>query len=47
MQVRGLNKTALPFLVGTKYDVYYGLDRSEQEAVADQVRRGALPVRRC
>ena len=29
-QVRALNKTALPFLIGTKYDVFYGLEKSDQ-----------------
>lgn len=29
-QVRALNKTALPFLIGTKYDVFYSLDHADQ-----------------
>jgi hypothetical protein len=30
-QVRGLNKNALPFLVGTKYDLFAAMERGEQE----------------
>jgi GTP-binding protein of the ras superfamily involved in termination of M-phase len=33
-QVRGLNKNALPFLVGTKYDLFYAMDKAEQEVSA-------------
>ena len=28
--MRALNKAALPFLVGTKYDVFYALDHADQ-----------------
>lgn len=37
-QSRGFNKTAIPLLVGTKYDVYCTLPKEEQEEIARQVR---------
>ncbi len=44
-QVRGLNKSALPFLVGTKYDAFTALDASAQAAVTDQARKYAKAMR--
>lgn len=40
-QVRGLNTNALPFLVGTKYDLFYAMDPMEQEDIATQARKYA------
>jgi len=39
-QGRGFNKTAIPVLVGTKYDHFVNLSREEQEEISNQVRRG-------
>ncbi|GAC99699.1 hypothetical protein PHSY_007302 [Pseudozyma hubeiensis SY62] len=38
-QARGFNKTAIPFLVGTKYDHYATLPREEQDEITKQARR--------
>jgi hypothetical protein len=35
--VRGLNHHALPFLVGTKFDSFYALDKAEQAAAGLRV----------
>lgn len=40
-QSRSYNKTAIPFLVGTKYDVFADLPPKEQEDITDQARRYA------
>ena len=37
-QGRGFNKTAIPFLVGTKYDHFVNFPREEQEEISTQVR---------
>lgn len=37
-QVRSLNKSAIPFLIGTKYDVFEELSEEEQEDITKQVR---------
>ncbi len=37
-QGRGFNKTAIPFLVGTKYDAFVNFPREEQEEISNQVR---------
>lgn len=37
-QGRGFNKTAIPFLVGTKYDQFANFPREEQEEISNQVR---------
>jgi GTP-binding protein of the ras superfamily involved in termination of M-phase len=47
-QGRGFNKTAIPVLVGTKYDHFVNLSREEQEEISNQVWtqhncQGALP----
>lgn len=39
-QVRGLNKAALPFLVGTKFDVFMALTPEEQVRVCRNSRTG-------
>jgi Gtp-binding protein of the ras superfamily involved in termination of M-phase len=41
-QGRGFNKTAIPILVGTKYDHFVNFPREDQEEISNQVRR-----RRC
>ena len=38
-QGRGFNKTAIPFLVGTKYDHFINFSKEEQEEISTQVRR--------
>ena len=37
-QGRGFNKTAIPFLVGTKYDHFVNFSKEEQEEISTQVR---------
>jgi Gtp-binding protein of the ras superfamily involved in termination of M-phase len=37
-QGRGFNKTAIPVLVGTKYDHFVNLSREEQEEISNQAR---------
>lgn len=41
-QGRGFNKTAIPFLVGTKYDHFVNFPREEQEEISNQVHRELL-----
>lgn len=36
-QGRGFNKTAIPFLIGTKYDHFVNFPREEQEEISNQV----------
>ena len=36
-QARGFNKTAIPFLIGTKYDTFAGFPREEQDEITNQV----------
>jgi Gtp-binding protein of the ras superfamily involved in termination of M-phase len=38
-QGRGFNKTAIPILVGTKYDHFVNFPREDQEEISNQVRR--------
>ncbi|ODN97241.1 septum-promoting GTP-binding protein 1 [Cryptococcus wingfieldii CBS 7118] len=38
-QARGFNKTAIPVLIGTKYDQFAGFPREEQEEITKQARR--------
>jgi GTP-binding protein of the ras superfamily involved in termination of M-phase len=40
-QGRGFNKTAIPFLVGTKYDHFVNFPREDQEEISNQV--GSTP----
>jgi len=42
-QGRGFNKTAIPFLVGTKYDHFINFPREEQEEISTQVCPLCLP----
>ncbi|KAJ3528674.1 hypothetical protein NMY22_g9314 [Coprinellus aureogranulatus] len=37
-QARGFNKTAIPFLIGTKFDQFATFPRDEQEEITKQVR---------
>ncbi|KAI8822542.1 P-loop containing nucleoside triphosphate hydrolase protein [Fimicolochytrium jonesii] len=44
-QARGFNKTAIPFLVGTKYDQFAAFPREEQEEITKQARRFAKAMK--
>ncbi|TVY33260.1 Septum-promoting GTP-binding protein, partial [Lachnellula subtilissima] len=44
-QGRGFNKTAIPFLVGTKYDHFVNFPREDQEEISNQARRFAKAMR--
>ncbi|KAG9248964.1 septum-promoting GTP-binding protein 1 [Calycina marina] len=44
-QGRGFNKTAIPFLVGTKYDHFVNFPREDQEEITLQARRFAKAMR--
>lgn len=37
-QGRGFNKTAIPFLIGTKYDQFITIPHQDQEEISNQVR---------
>jgi len=40
-QARGFNKTAIPFLIGTKFDAFATFSRDDQEEVTKQAKRFA------
>lgn len=40
-QARGFNRTAVPFLVGTKYDLFIELSDEEQEEITRQAKKYA------
>ncbi|KAF8201090.1 small GTPase [Mycena galopus ATCC 62051] len=40
-QARGFNKTAIPFLIGTKFDQFATFPRDEQEEITKQAKRFA------
>ncbi|KIV99425.1 septum-promoting GTP-binding protein 1 [Verruconis gallopava] len=44
-QGRGFNKTAIPFLVGTKYDTFVSFPREEQEEISNQAKRFAKAMK--
>lgn len=44
-QVRGFNKTAIPFLVGTKYDMFISLPPEDQEEITRQAKRFAKAMK--
>ncbi|ORY72048.1 P-loop containing nucleoside triphosphate hydrolase protein [Pseudomassariella vexata] len=44
-QGRGFNKTAIPILVGTKYDHFVNFPREDQEEISNQARRFAKAMR--
>lgn len=44
-QGRGFNKTAIPFLVGTKYDHFVNFPKEEQEEISTQARRFAKAMK--
>jgi len=44
-QGRGFNKTAIPFLIGTKYDHFVNFPREDQEEISIQARRFAKAMR--
>jgi GTP-binding protein of the ras superfamily involved in termination of M-phase len=43
-QGRGFNKTAIPFLIGTKYDHFVNFPREDQEEISNQVSTGSALV---
>ncbi|KAI9730992.1 MAG: hypothetical protein M1834_005453 [Cirrosporium novae-zelandiae] len=44
-QGRGFNKTAIPFLIGTKYDHFVNFPREDQEEISTQARRFAKAMK--
>ncbi len=44
-QVRGFNKTAIPFLVGTKYDLFIELSNEHQEEVSKYAQKFAKAMK--
>ncbi|KAF3929277.1 hypothetical protein AA313_de0206997 [Arthrobotrys entomopaga] len=44
-QGRGLNKTAIPFLIGTKYDHFVNLSKEDQEEISKQAKRFARAMK--
>ncbi|PCG98310.1 Small GTPase superfamily, Rab type [Penicillium occitanis (nom. inval.)] len=44
-QGRGFNKTAIPFLIGTKYDHFVNFPREDQEEISLQAKRYAKAMR--
>lgn len=44
-QARGFNKTAIPFLIGTKYDVFASMPQEDQEEVTKQARKFAAAMK--
>ena len=44
-QARGFNKTAIPFLVGTKYDYFVNLPVEDQEEITRQARKFAKAMK--
>jgi len=44
-QARGFNKTAIPFLIGTKYDQFAQLSQDEQEEITNQARKYAKAMK--
>jgi len=44
-QARGFNKTAIPFLIGTKYDYFANFPAEEQEEVTKQARKFAKAMK--
>ncbi|KAJ5559042.1 Small GTPase superfamily [Penicillium sp. DV-2018c] len=44
-QGRGFNKTAIPFLVGTKYDHFVNFPREDQEEISIQAKRFAKAMK--
>ncbi|OJJ44916.1 hypothetical protein ASPZODRAFT_134340 [Penicilliopsis zonata CBS 506.65] len=44
-QGRGFNKTAIPFLIGTKYDHFVNFPREDQEEISLQAKRFAKAMR--
>jgi len=44
-QARGFNKTAVPFLIGTKFDTFTTMSREDQEQITTQSKRFAKAMR--
>jgi GTP-binding protein of the ras superfamily involved in termination of M-phase len=40
-QARGFNKTAIPFLIGTKFDIFAQMPRDDQEEISRQAKKFA------
>eukprot|EP00771_Trimastix_marina_P001066 gnl/Trimastix_PCT/2109.p1 GENE.gnl/Trimastix_PCT/2109~~gnl/Trimastix_PCT/2109.p1 ORF type:complete len:202 (-),score=61.53 gnl/Trimastix_PCT/2109:61-666(-) len=44
-QARGFNRTAIPFLIGTKYDFFASFPKEEQEEITNLARRYARAMK--
>lgn len=44
-QARGFNKTAIPFLIGTKYDQFISLSQEEQAEITKQAQKYAKAIK--
>ena len=44
-QARGFNKTAVPLLVGTKFDLFYEMSDDEQFEISEQAKKYAKAMR--
>jgi len=44
-QARGFNKTAIPFLIGTKFDIFVTLNQEEQAEITNQARKVAKAMK--
>lgn len=44
-QVRGFNKTAIPFLIGTKYDEFIDLPQQDQIEITQQAKKFAAAMK--
>lgn len=44
-QARGFNKTAVPLLVGTKFDLFYEMSDDEQSEISEQAKKYAKAMR--
>ncbi|KAL6074261.1 Ras GTPase tem1 [Balamuthia mandrillaris] len=44
-QARGFNKSAIPFLIGTKYDLFANFPKEEQEDITKQARKFAKAMK--
>ncbi|KAJ5079507.1 protein tem1 [Anaeramoeba ignava] len=44
-QARGFNKNAIPFLIGTKFDIYAGYAPEDQKDITKQARRYARAMK--
>jgi Gtp-binding protein of the ras superfamily involved in termination of M-phase len=44
-QARGFNKTAIPFLVGTKFDAFVNLSEEDQQEISNQAKKFAKAMK--